>query len=55
MNKDIVKAKKFFTDMKNVSEDMLRVIEQVEQGNEPSDDEVATILGKFTLLQIQAQ
>lgn len=54
MDNDIKKMKKFFTGMKEVSEDMLRLIEQSEAGNEPNEEEVATILGKFMILQMQA-
>lgn len=54
MDNEIVKMKKFFAGMREVSEDMLRIIQQSEEGNEPNEEEVATILGKFMMLQMQA-
>lgn len=53
MDKNIVKAKKFFTDIRDVSQDMLDIIQQEEQGRQPSEDQVTMILGRFALLQMQ--
>lgn len=55
MDKDYIKGKKFFTNMRDTAQQMLDLIEKEEKGNEVSDDEVAIVMGKLMLLQMQAE
>lgn len=55
MDKDILNAKEFFVGMRDAAQHILDLIDRTENGDEPTDDEVAMALGKLLLLQSKGQ
>ena len=52
---ELKEVKELFTEIKDLSEEILKQIDDMEKGNESNDTEVERILGKFTLLMMKMQ